>query len=106
MTISVMPVCAPARRRETSMPLDRLLAKSYKRSEWPKGPPDFALLTQHSRDVAEAAVALVEQIGKAALDNADLPQSMFPRLRRAIVLNSWVQDLGKANDQYQAMVDG
>src|SRR5438105_4892547 len=88
------------------MSTNRLLAKSYDRKTWPDEPPDFALLTQHSRDVAESAMALVDQLGAVALGNAGLPSSFFPRLRQAVILNAWVQDLGKANDHYRAMVDG
>jgi CRISPR-associated endonuclease/helicase Cas3 len=88
------------------MATSRLLAKSYDRKQWPDVPPPFALLTQHSRDVAEAALALVDRFGTAALANAGLPSSMFSRLRQSVVLNAWVQDLGKANDHYRAMVDG
>jgi len=88
------------------MPADRLLAKSYDRKKWPQGPPPFALLTQHSRDVAEAAAALVDQVGAAALANAELPSSTLSRLRQAVVLSAWEQDLGKISDQYQAMVNG
>ena len=88
------------------MPADRLLAKSYDRKKWPDEPPALALLTQHSRDVAEAATALVGQVGAAALANAQLPSSMLTRLRQAVILNAWEQDLGKANNHYGAMVDG
>jgi CRISPR-associated endonuclease/helicase Cas3 len=92
--------------KDLSMSTNRLLAKSYNREKWPDEPPPFALLTQHSRDVAEAAVALVDQVGRAALANAGLPSSRFPRLKQAVVLDAWVQDLGKANDHYGAMVGG
>lgn len=88
------------------MASDRLLAKSYDRKEWTDQPPAFALLTQHSRDVAEAANALVDQVGLAALANAELPSSWLTRLKQTVVLNAWVQDLGKANDHFRAMVDG
>lgn len=32
----------------------QLLAKSYDRDRYPNEPPDYALLRQHSRDVAAA----------------------------------------------------
>jgi CRISPR-associated endonuclease/helicase Cas3 len=63
------------------MAASRLLAKSYSREKWPDIPPPFALLTQHSRDVAESALALVDHIGKTALANAGLSFSLcaWPR---------------------------
>ena len=70
------------------MTTNRLLAKSYDRKKWPNDPPAFALLTQHSRDVAESALGLVDQMGAVALANAGLPSSLFPRLRQAVVLGS------------------
>ena len=88
------------------MSLDRLLAKSYKREDWPDGPPPFALLTQHTRDVVEAGFALVERVGLTALSNAGLPPTRLTQLRQAVVLNSWIQDFGKANSHYQEMVGG
>jgi CRISPR-associated endonuclease/helicase Cas3 len=39
---------------------DRLLAKSYDRGKYGESPPDYALLRQHSRDVAEACDALAK----------------------------------------------
>lgn len=36
----------------------RLFAKSYDFNNYKDGPPDYALLLQHSRDVAEACKAL------------------------------------------------
>lgn len=56
-----------------------LLAKSYSRSRHGDTPPNYALLTQHSRDVAEACSALAQTIGDLALSNADLSDKLFPR---------------------------
>ena len=88
------------------MSLDRLLAKSYRRDEWPNGPPDFALLTQHTRDVVEAGTALVDRVGLRALTAAGLPAETLSTLRQAVVLNTLIQDFGKANSHYQEMVGG
>jgi CRISPR-associated endonuclease/helicase Cas3 len=41
--------------------MKRLLAKSYNQKEHPK-PPEFALLTRHSRDVADACRALAARL--------------------------------------------
>ena len=38
--------------------IDRLLAKSYDHTRHPAEPPSYALLVQHSRDVAAACDAL------------------------------------------------
>ena len=44
-----------------------LLAKSYNKTNYPNYPPDYALLTQHSRDVAEACSTLADVVGKIGL---------------------------------------
>lgn len=78
-----------------------LLAKSYPRSTG--RPPDYALLAQHSRDVAEACLALAEIAGPRALAAAGL-STQQERFTRALVLSGWLQDLGKANSGFQEMV--
>lgn len=75
-----------------------LLAKSY------KGPavPDYALLAQHSRDVAEACKALAH-LANPALHAAELtPQK--ERFDLALRACGWMQDLGKANSHFQKVV--
>lgn len=84
----------------------RLLAKSYDLRRYPDDPPDYALLTQHSQDVADACDALVSVVGQRALSSLGLPSSFIRRLRRAAILNGWLQDLGKANSHFLAMVSG
>lgn len=49
----------------------RLLAKSYDRDRYSE-PPDYALLVQHSRDVAAGCKALAKITGAIALQNAGL----------------------------------
>jgi CRISPR-associated endonuclease/helicase Cas3 len=84
----------------------RLLAKSYDRMKHGDAPPDYTLLLQHSRDVAEACKALAASAGRVAILKAGLNQENFNRFHRALVANGWIQDLGKANTHFQAMVSG
>lgn len=82
----------------------RLLAKSYDRKNFKNAPPDYALLIQHSRDVAAACAALAEVVGTAAFDAAGLDRGELERFAATLRLNGWMQDLGKANSHFQAMV--
>jgi len=84
--------------------MERLLAKSYDRQKYGDEPPDYSLLTQHSRDVAEACESLVQIIGRVTLANADLAEDIFERFRVELKATGWIQDLGKANSHFQAMV--
>lgn len=84
--------------------MKRLLAKSYDNNKYPDQPPDYALLTQHSRDVAEACRALADFVGKKALYNANIDLSVFAAFRTCLIANGWTQDLGKANSHFQEMV--
>jgi CRISPR-associated endonuclease/helicase Cas3 len=87
-----------------------LLAKSYNREKYPSMPPEYALLTQHSRDVAEACRVLSKREGRQALLMADLgeylEESLFTCFSRTLTANGWIQDVGKANSHFQAMVSG
>jgi len=82
----------------------RLLAKSYCRRQHPDEPPDYALLVQHSRDVAAACDALADAVGQVALQNAKLFAELFPPYKLALRANGWGQDLGKASSHFQEMV--
>ena len=84
----------------------RLLAKSYDRAKHGDAPPDYALLLQHSRDVAAACKALTTSSGKTSLLCAGLNHDVFDRFRRALVANGWIQDMGKASSHFQQMVSG
>lgn len=86
--------------------MSRLLAKSYRRERHPNEPPDYALLTQHSRDVAAACDALAQRVGKLALRNADLTESCFEDFSLQLRANGWIQDLGKVSSHFQEMVSG
>lgn len=86
--------------------MTRLLAKSYDRKRFTNEPPDYALLTQHSRDVAEACTALARVVGRDALMALGLDPRDLGRLATMLRLQGWVQDLGKANSHFQAMVSG
>ncbi len=82
----------------------RLLAKSYDRIKYGDAPPDYALLLQHSRDVAEACEALADAVGRTALLNAGLDLEVFKDFKLALRTNGWIQDLGKASNQFQEMI--
>ena len=86
--------------------MSRLLAKSYHRERYPDAPPDYALLTQHSRDVAAACNALAECVGKLALRNSDLSEDGFDDFSLHLRTNGWIQDLGKVSSHFQEMVSG
>jgi len=85
---------------------NRLLAKSYDRDRHGSSPPDYALLVQHSRDVAEACKALASSSGQIALLCSNISPGAYPRFYRALVGNGWIQDIGKANNHFQAMLSG
>jgi CRISPR-associated endonuclease/helicase Cas3 len=84
----------------------RLLAKSYDRTKYGAAPPDYALLLQHSRDVAEACKALAASSGQTALFCSNISLEAYDRFYRALVANGWIQDIGKASSHFQAMVTG
>jgi len=84
----------------------RLLAKSYDRTTYGTEPPDYALLLQHSRDVAEACKALAALSGQTALYCSNINPEAYDRFYRTLVANGWIQDLGKASSHFQAMVTG
>lgn len=86
--------------------MKRLLAKSYDRRTHGDVPPDYALLTQHSRDVAVACNALSLTVGRAALFNAGLNDDVFQDFSLTLRANGWMQDLGKASSHFQEMVTG
>ena len=83
-----------------------LLAKSYSRKRYPGAPPDYALLTQHSRDVASACKALAQEVGKLSLQNAGLGEETFDSFQLQLRANGWIQDLGKVSSHFQEMVSG
>lgn len=83
-----------------------LLAKSYNTKKYPHHPPDYALLTQHSRDVAEACRALIEAVGKTALENLGLTKIDREKFREKLKANGWIQDLGKSSNHFQTMLSG
>jgi CRISPR-associated endonuclease/helicase Cas3 len=83
-----------------------LLAKSYNAKIYPDVPPDYALLSQHSRDVASACAAIADEVGKIALTNSGLDDKDFDSFREELKANGWIQDLGKANSHFQEMVSG
>jgi len=86
--------------------MSRLLAKSYNREIYRDGPPEYALLTQHSRDVGQACRSLFDAIGKIALANLDLRGDEAEHFSEMLIASGWLQDLGKANSHFQTMVGG
>lgn len=86
--------------------LSRLLAKSYNREKHGSSPPDYALLVQHSRDVAEACKALAASTGQVSLFCSNISPEVYARLYCALVANGWIQDLGKVSSHFQAMITG
>jgi len=87
----------------TALP-NYLLAKSYPKEKFPQQPPDYALLIQHSRDVAQACTALVEVIGQLVLERTGLTQTDLEAFKKAMAAVGWFEDLGKANSHFQEMV--
>jgi CRISPR-associated endonuclease/helicase Cas3 len=85
--------------------MSRLLAKSYNRKKHADEPPSYALLVQHSRDVAIACDELACTAGHVALSNAGLDKESFTRFQKALCVNGWLQDLGKASNHFQEMVE-
>lgn len=84
----------------------RLLAKSYDALSYGEVPPDYALLTQHSRDVASGCRTLASIVGPVALHNIGASEERLRDFQFALILNGWLQDLGKANSDFQNMVRG
>jgi CRISPR-associated endonuclease/helicase Cas3 len=82
------------------------LAKSYNKAHHPAAPPDYALLTQHSRDVATACNALAQRVGALAMFNAGFADEEFDSLQLQLRANGWIQDLGKVSSHFQDMVNG
>jgi len=86
--------------------VQRLLAKSYPGVAHGAEPPRRALLVEHSRDVALACRTLADVVGAAALDAAGLAANDLPRFTRILCACGWMQDIGKANSHFAAMVGG
>ncbi len=83
-----------------------LLAKSYKKEIYPNNPPNYALLTQHSRDVAEACAALSDVVGRIGLECLGLDKELFEQFKLELTANGWLQDTGKATSQFDEMLSG
>jgi CRISPR-associated endonuclease/helicase Cas3 len=80
----------------------RLLAKS---SDTPDTPRGAETLPGHTANVLAAAETLLEETLEAQLSTVGLPPSVWStRFRRTVLLAAFCHDLGKANDQFQAMV--
>lgn len=84
--------------------MSHLLAKSYDRERYPGAPPVYALLSQHSRDVAAACDALGQLIGELALLSAGLSKEICEDFKLQLIANGWIQDLGKISNHFQRMV--
>jgi CRISPR-associated endonuclease/helicase Cas3 len=84
--------------------MKRLLAKSYPGSAVGAQPPSYALLTVHSRDVANACRTLADVAGESALIAAGFLSDDVPRFSRTLRACGWIQDVGKGNSHFQEMV--
>lgn len=81
---------------------DRLYAKGSSRVI---GSMNSANLLEHTTDVVRCAESLFKVSGDAMLEAFGLKTDRWQdRLRRDWVLAAWLHDLGKANDQFQAML--
>ncbi len=80
----------------------RLLAKS---SQAPDAPRGAETLPGHTANVMAAAEALLDETANAQLSAVGLPIATWKeRFRRAVLFAAFCHDLGKANEQFQAMV--
>ena len=84
--------------------MERLLAKSWGNEGQPASE---ALLPGHLRAVYEAAQAVLHASADDQLRALGLtPEKYRERLHRIVLFAAAIHDLGKANDQFQAMVRG
>lgn len=82
----------------------RLLAKSSGTPDTPRG---AETLSGHTANVMAAAEALLDETADAQLHAVGLPPAIWQdRFRHTVLLAAFCHDLGKANDQFQAMVRG
>jgi len=82
----------------------RLLAKNSKAPDTPRG---TETLPGHTANVLVAAQVLLDETGDAQLSAVGLSVSVWREpFRRGVLLAALCHDLGKANDQFQAMVRG
>lgn len=83
--------------------LARLLAKSGRDPDRPRGPET---LPGHTAFVLAAADELLAVSGMSSLTALDLKESEFQRLARIVTLGCVMHDLGKCSDHFQAIVRG
>ena len=82
----------------------RLLAKSSRTPDTPRG---AETLSGHTASVMAAAEALLDETEDAQLHAVGLPPATWrDHFRQTVLLAAFCHDLGKANDQFQAMVRG
>jgi CRISPR-associated endonuclease/helicase Cas3 len=82
--------------------MKRLLAKSYDSKKYSE-PPDYALLLQHSRDVAAACKALAQISGRIALRNSEI-ENEWNDFERTLRATGWLEDLGKCSSHFIEML--
>ncbi len=80
----------------------RLLAKS---SQTPYAPHSAETLSGHTKNVMAAAQTLLDKTADDQLSAVGLPVTEWKeRFCQAVLFSAFCHDLGKANDQFQAMV--
>ena len=80
----------------------RLLAKS---SQTPDKPRGIETLSGHTANVMAAAQTLLDETADAQLSAVGLSVAAWKdRFCQAVLFSAWCHDLGKANEQFQAMV--
>ena len=77
MTISVMPSRVPAHSMESANAPGSIVGQIVQARGLAGRAADFALLTQHTRDVVAAGIALVERVGLTALSRRDWRTTIF-----------------------------
>lgn len=83
---------------------NRLLAKSSRTPEKPRG---AETLPGHTANVMAAAKILLEETQDAQLSAVGLSGKTWKdRFRQTVLLSAFCHDLGKANEQFQAMLRG
>lgn len=77
-----------------------------KRPRDPGNPKFRETLRGHLADVMNTAASLLELIGMQALDALSIEKKQYSALSQAVLRGALLHDLGKANSQFQALMNG